>query len=176
MINPVGSQIYINQNMHVAAAKIGGRLGSAEYSQLANQMTSQEKVQEIQEISPIEKNAKINPDREHQKHHNQDEQEAEEKSKQHKELQEPGSNPLIRKYLAGIQYPLRIKGLFDPGHQFNPWPRDFHMEKPGLSHSYAMLPGYGPSHVNDPSEQCPDSFKYVRIHHFIKNDDIISNK
>jgi len=88
MINPVGSQIYINQNMHVAAAKIGSRSGSAEYSQLANQMTSQEKVQEIQEISPGEKNAKINPDREHQKHHNQDEQEAEEKSKQHKEQQD----------------------------------------------------------------------------------------
>jgi hypothetical protein len=76
MISPIGNQIYVNQNMHVAATKIGNRLGSAEYAQLANQISVDDKDKDIREIRPVEESAKIDPDREHQKHHNRDEEEA----------------------------------------------------------------------------------------------------
>ena len=85
MINPTGNQVYITQNMHIAAKHIGNQQGGAEYAQLINAQLANEKESTIKEVKPLEETSKIDPDREHQKHHEKDTQEEPKYLKEHEE-------------------------------------------------------------------------------------------
>ena len=75
MINPLANQIYITQNMHVAANKLGNQLQRGELAQVSNLEQVKEKDKQAQEVRAIESTYKIDPKNEHEKHHQHDQQE-----------------------------------------------------------------------------------------------------
>ena len=89
MLNPLGNQIYITQNMHVAANKLGNQQNRLDYAQVLNLQEVEDKDKEIQDIRPPEAIEKTDPDKEHEKHHEHDQQARSEKKEKKEEEEEP---------------------------------------------------------------------------------------
>lgn len=88
MLNPIGNQIYITQNMHVAANKLGNQQNRLDYAQVLNLQEVEDKDKEIQDIRPTEAIEKTDPDKEHEKHHEHDQQARSKKPEEKKKEEE----------------------------------------------------------------------------------------
>ena len=80
-IGPIGSAIYVNQQMANVASERNAMLNRFELQALAAASASQEAKQEVEEVRPPEGNHGVDPDREHTK----EQAEQEERRPHHKE-------------------------------------------------------------------------------------------
>lgn len=63
-VSSVGSAIYVNQNMHVAASKQNDQMNRFEIQNFYASHEANEKDKIIQQVRPAEESHEINPDRE----------------------------------------------------------------------------------------------------------------
>ena len=73
-IGPIGSAIYVNQQMASVASEKNALLNRFEMQALAAANASQEEKQEIEDVRPPEENHGVDPDREHTKEQAQQEE------------------------------------------------------------------------------------------------------
>jgi len=91
-LGPIGSAIYVNQQMASVASEKNAILNRFELQTLAAATAAQEAKKEIEEVRPTEENHSIDPDREHTKE--QAEQEERRPEKEGEEAEEKPSKPL----------------------------------------------------------------------------------
>ena len=98
-VGPVGSVIYTNQNMNVAASKQNDHQNRIELQNVINSPLSEEK-KEVKAIRPTEETYKIDPENEHEKDkHKQEENNQDEEiesQKDEEELEEKDIVPITK--------------------------------------------------------------------------------
>lgn len=98
-IGPIGSAIYVNQQMASVASEKNAVLNRFELQTLAAATAAQAEKKEIEEVRPTEENHGVDPDREHTK----EQAEQEERRPQHDEKQEESKKPLKPFHLLDIK-------------------------------------------------------------------------
>ncbi len=98
-IGPIGSAIYVNQQMASVASEKNALLNRFELQALAAATASQEEKQEIEEVRPTEENHGVDPDREHTKEQAQQE----ERRSPHPEKKEDDSPPTPPLHILDIK-------------------------------------------------------------------------
>ena len=89
-IGPIGSAIYVNQQMASVASEKNALLNRFEMQALAAATAAQEEKQEIEDVRPPEENHGVDPDREHTKEQAQQE---EQRSPKHQKEENPKTVP-----------------------------------------------------------------------------------
>lgn len=97
-LGPIGSAIYVNQQMASVASEKNAVLNRFELQTLAAATAAQEAKKEIEEVRPTEENHAIDPDREHTK-----EQAEQEERRSEKEGEEAEEKPLKPLHLLDIK-------------------------------------------------------------------------
>lgn len=97
-LGPIGSAIYVNQQMASVASEKNAVLNRFELQTLAAAIAAQEAKKEIEEVRPTEENHAIDPDREHTK-----EQAEQEERRSEKEGEEAEEKPLKPLHLLDIK-------------------------------------------------------------------------
>jgi hypothetical protein len=73
-LGPIGSAIYVNQQMASVASEQTARDGRLNLQNFAAAMALNMKDKEIEDVRQAEENKEVDPDREHQKHEDDEEQ------------------------------------------------------------------------------------------------------
>lgn len=97
-LGPIGSAIYVNQQIASVASEKNAILNRFELQTLAAASAAQEAKKEIEEVRPTEENHAIDPDREHTK-----EQAEQEERRSEKEGEETEEKPLKPLHLLDIK-------------------------------------------------------------------------
>lgn len=97
-LGPIGSAIYVNQQMASVASEKNAVLNRFELQTLAAATAAQEAKKEIEEVRPTEENHAIDPDREHTK-----EQAEQEERRSEKGAEEAEEKPLKPLHLLDIK-------------------------------------------------------------------------
>lgn len=97
-IGPVGSAIYVNQQMATVASEKNALQNRFELQNLAAATATNEKDKEVEEVRPPEENQAVDPDREHTKEEAEQEMKREKKKSAEEEEKEEGEErpPLHR--------------------------------------------------------------------------------
>lgn len=83
-VGPVGSAIYVNQQMATVASEKNALQNRFDLQNLAAAAAVNEKEKEVLEVRPAEENQQIDPDREHQDQHSEEENPKEREEKEEK--------------------------------------------------------------------------------------------
>lgn len=93
-LGPVGSAIYVNQQMATVASEKSAVLNRLDLQAAAAHTVMQEDKKEIEEVRPAEENQAVDPDREHTKQEAEEEQKRTDFAKEEKEEDSPPQKPL----------------------------------------------------------------------------------
>lgn len=66
-VSPIGNQLYVNQNVGVAAQTQAQHQGKIDFQNVLNLQEFQNKEKEVEEVRPTEESDKLDPDKEHER-------------------------------------------------------------------------------------------------------------